>query len=133
MTIIDARVRLPQDRRPNLAYSAPPGQTEQYDRVLGLTDKMNNGRLADLITDLDANQISHAVMHAETEGGESADALNDALCGVLAEHPGRFTGVATVDVVGVRPGRAARQAATAHDAGPARHLDPAGLLRTRHR
>jgi predicted TIM-barrel fold metal-dependent hydrolase len=117
MTIIDARVRLPQDRRPNLAYSAPPGQTEQYDRVLGLTDKMNNGRLADLIADLDANGIDHAVMHAETEGGESADALNEALCGVLAEHPGLFTGVATVDVVGVRPGRAARQAATAHAQG----------------
>ena len=98
-------------------YSALPGMAEQYDAVLGLTDKMNSGRLTDLIDDLDANGIGHAVMHAETEGGESADALNEALGAVLAEHPDRFTGVGTVDVTGARPGRAARQTAAAHAQG----------------
>ena len=117
MTVIDARVRLPQDRRPDKMYSGPARQTEQYDRVLGLTDKMNGGRLVDLLADLDANGIGHAVMHAETEGGESAEALNDALCRVLFEHPDRFTGVGTVDVLGVGPTVAARQAAAAHAAG----------------
>ncbi len=117
MSIIDARVRLPQDRRPTVTYSAPARQTEQYDRVLGLTDKMNSGRLVDLLADLDAQGISRAVMHAETEGGESAEALNEALCTVLAEHPARFAGVGTVDLAGVTPGGPARQASAAHAAG----------------
>jgi uncharacterized protein len=117
MAIIDARVRLPQDQRPDPTYSAPPRQAEQYDRVLDLTAKMNGGRLVDLIADLDANGIDHAVMHAETEGGESAEALNEALCRVLAEHPDRFTGIGTVDLADVGPTVAARQAAAAHAAG----------------
>jgi predicted TIM-barrel fold metal-dependent hydrolase len=117
MSIIDARVRLPQDRRPSGAYVAPQRQTEQYDRVLGLTDKMNAGRLEDLLKDLDDNDIGHAVLHAETEGGEPADALNDAVCQVLAEHPGRFTGIGTVDLDRPSPTRAARQVAAAHAQG----------------
>ena len=82
MSVIDARVRLPQDQRPGSEYLAPKRQVEQYDRVLNLTDKMNSGRLADLLQAMDDNDIGLAVMHAETEGGESADALNDALCRV---------------------------------------------------
>jgi hypothetical protein len=117
VTIIDARVRLPQDRRPEERYVAPPRQTEQYDRVLDLTSKMNAGRLVDLLQDLDDNDISHAVMHAETEGGESAEALNDAVCEVLAEHPGRFTGVGTIDLAPARPTRAARQVAAVQAQG----------------
>jgi uncharacterized protein len=115
--IIDARVRLPQDCRPDAEYHAPPRQTEQYDRVLNLTDKMNGGRLVDLLRAMDENDITHAVMHAETEGGESAEALNDGLSRVLAEHPGRFTGVGTVDLAPPQPTRAARQVAAAHGLG----------------
>ena len=75
MNITDARVRLPQDRRTSASYSAPARQTEQYDRVLGLTDKMNGGTLSGLLKEMDAVGISRAVMHAESEGGEDADAL----------------------------------------------------------
>jgi predicted TIM-barrel fold metal-dependent hydrolase len=118
MTVIDARVRLPQDQRPDSQYLAPKRQTEQYDRVLNLTAKMNSGRLVDLLQVMDDNDISHAVMHAETEGGESADALNDALCQVLAVHPGLFTGVGTVDLeLPRRPTRAAQQVSAAHANG----------------
>lgn len=107
--IVDARVRLPQDRRPDSTYQAPPEQTEQYDRVLDLSDKMNGGTLAGLLAALDATGTDRAVMHAETEGGESADALNQALLQVLAEHPDRFAGVGTVDLAGLRPRTATRQ------------------------
>jgi predicted TIM-barrel fold metal-dependent hydrolase len=117
MTIVDARVRLPQDQRPDRAYRAPARQTEQYDRVLDLTEKMNSGRLADLLVTLDANDIGHAVLHAETEGGESADALNAAVARVVAEHAGRFIGVGTLDLAPARPTRAARQVAAAHELG----------------
>jgi predicted TIM-barrel fold metal-dependent hydrolase len=111
-TTIDARVRLPQDRRPSSSYSAPARQTEQYDRVLGLTDKMNGGRLEDLIAELDAEDVEFAVMHAETEGGERADELNAALAEVLADHPQRFAGMGGVDIgPGHAPTVAARQVA----------------------
>lgn len=68
MNIIDARVRLPQELRPSPTYAAPSLQTEQYDKVLQLTDKMNTGRLADLLQVMDAEGIGRAVMHAESEG-----------------------------------------------------------------
>lgn len=112
MTVIDARVRLPQDQRPRSAYAAPARQTEPYDRVLDLTSKMNSGRLADLVATLDAEGIDLAIMHAETEGGEAADELNAALAGVMRRHPERFAGVGAVDIGrGVSPTTAARQVA----------------------
>lgn len=116
MSIIDARVRLPQDRRAG-AYAAPPRQTEQYDAVLGLTDKMNSGTLDGLLAELDAEGIDRAVMHAESEGGEDGEALNDSLADVLAEHPGRFRGVGCIDVPGARPTEMARQASRVADRG----------------
>ena len=62
--IIDARVRLPQELRPSPVYAAPARQTEQYDRVLDLTSKMNSGGLAELLESLQAAGIQQAVMHA---------------------------------------------------------------------
>lgn len=112
MSIIDARVRLPQELRPTHAYAAPRRQVEQYDKVLKLTDKMNTGRFADLLHLMDAEGIDRAVMHAESEGGESADRLNEALCQVLADHPDRFTGIGCVDLADSRPTEIARQAAS---------------------
>jgi predicted TIM-barrel fold metal-dependent hydrolase len=98
VTIIDARVRLPQDRRGNGRYAAPPRQVEQYDKVLSLTDKMNSGTLEGLLATMDAEGIGQAVMHAESEGGEDADALNASLREVLDEHPQRFAGIGCVDI-----------------------------------
>jgi predicted TIM-barrel fold metal-dependent hydrolase len=111
VTVIDARVRLPQDCREQPTYQVPPQQAEQYDRVLQLTDKMNDGTLAALLTAMDDAGVDRAVMHAETEGGESADALNAALVRVVAEHQDRFVGIGTVDLDGIRPRTAARQVA----------------------
>lgn len=109
MDIVDARVRLPQDQRPDASYQAPPRQTEQYDRVLDLTAKMNAGTLAALLLDLDAAGIRQAVMHAESEGGEDADALNAALRTVLDRHPDRFVGIGCVDITVPFPTAIARQ------------------------
>jgi predicted TIM-barrel fold metal-dependent hydrolase len=117
VSIIDARVRLPQDRRESARYIAPARQTEQYDRVLGLSSKMNAGTLDALLSDLDAQGIDQAVMHAESEGGEDADALNEALRRVLDEHPSRFVGMGCVDIGSPSPTAMARQAVRAADAG----------------
>lgn len=109
MTVIDARVRLPQDRRATPRYDVPARQVAQYDAVLGLTDKMEGGTLSALLAELDACGIDRAVMHAETEGGEDADDLNDRLRAVLDEHP-RFVGVGTVAISALTPTALARQA-----------------------
>lgn len=111
MQIIDARVRLPQDRRPAARYAAPVRQLEQYDRVLDLSAKLNAGTEERLLADLDSSGIGRAVVHAETEGGEDASALNAELMAMLSDHPGRFLGVGSLDVTGRRPTEIARQTA----------------------
>jgi predicted TIM-barrel fold metal-dependent hydrolase len=115
--VIDARVRLPQDRRGSGRYSAPLRQVEQYDRVLSLTDKMNSGTLAGLLATMDAVGIGQAVMHAESEGGEDADALNISLREVLDEHPQRFVGIGCVNIGDPSPTAIAAQSRRAADLG----------------
>lgn len=116
MTIIDARVRLPQDRRGS-KYTAPARQTEQYDAVLDLTAKMNSGTLDGLLAILDEQGIAAAVMHAESEGGEDAEGLNDALQQVVDTYPDRFKGVGYVDLGGGTPTQVARAAARLAERG----------------
>lgn len=116
MTVIDARVRLPQELRPNPHYSAPARQTEQYDKVLNLRDKMNAGTMDALLSTMGEQGIGAAVMHAESEGGEDCGALNAALSKVLAEYPDTFRGVGVVDLTAT-PGRIARQASQLAEAG----------------
>ena len=117
MTIIDARVRLPQDLRPGAEYSAPRRQTEQYDKVLNLRDKMNGGTFEGLLSAMESEGISQAVMHAESEGGEDGDALNESLAKVLAEYPDTFKGVGCLDIADRRPGQIAVQTARIADMG----------------
>ncbi|MBV9172040.1 MAG: amidohydrolase, partial [Chloroflexi bacterium] len=117
MTIIDARVRLPQDRRATKTYQAPSRQTEQYDRVLGLTDKMNSGTLHGLLAVMEEQGISQAVMHAESEGGEDADALNERLRRVVDEHRTRFVGIGCVDIGNPSPNAIVAQAVRAQQLG----------------
>ncbi|GLZ09267.1 hypothetical protein Acsp03_67330 [Actinomadura sp. NBRC 104412] len=117
MTVIDARVRLPQDLRPDAEYSAPRRQTEQYDRVLNLREKMNGGTLEGLLACMEAEGITQAVMHAESEGGEDGDALNEALARVVSDRPSVFRGVGCLDIAGRRPGEMALQAARIADMG----------------
>jgi predicted TIM-barrel fold metal-dependent hydrolase len=111
MNIIDSRVRLPQDRRPSAQYSAPSRQTEQYDKVLNLREKMDGGTLDGLLACMSAESITRAVMHAESEGGEDGDALNEALAKVLAEHPDTFKGIGCLDICDRRPGEISAQTA----------------------
>lgn len=117
MTIIDARVRLPQDVRPEAAYSGHPAQLEQYDKRLSLSDKLNQGSLRDLLTSMDAEGVSVAAMHAESEGGEQAHALNEALAGVIAKHPGRFIGIGCVDAGATYPREMIGQARSSAELG----------------
>lgn len=110
MKIIDARVRLPQEFRGSAAYIAPLRQTEQYDKVLGLTDKLNGGTLEGLLAELDGQGIGDAVLHAESEGGEDATLLNEGIAKVLADYP-RFKGIGAVDLGRATPSELAIQVA----------------------
>jgi len=116
-TVIDARVRLPQDQRRGKVYAAPPRQLQQYDKTLGLSQKINAGTLAQLLDVMQQEGIRHALMHAESEGGEDAQSLNACLCEVLAQHPGRFKGVGAVNVTGHTPGEIGRQADQVQEQG----------------
>lgn len=95
MTIIDFRVRLPHDLRP--PEELPFEYRDQYDRVLDLTAKTQR-TLAELNADMDAAGVTHAVVHAEYETGDPADALNEALGKLVAENPDRFSGFGTISM-----------------------------------
>jgi predicted TIM-barrel fold metal-dependent hydrolase len=114
--VVDARVRLPQQARPSIP-SAPRLQVEQYDAVLDLTARLAEGTLESLLAAMDTAGIGWAIMHAESEGGEDGEALNDALAEVLDDHPDRFRGVGALDVAGRRPTQIARQAVGVADRG----------------
>ena len=86
--IIDFRVRLPDALRP--AMATPPEISGRYDQVLDLSAKLG-GTLDDLVADMEANGVDHAVVHAEYEFGDPADALNKAVAQVVADDPERFT------------------------------------------
>lgn len=115
MSFIDARVRLPQEFRQNNQYGA--FDTGQYDKILGLSEKMNQGTLQNLLDSMERNSISFAIMHAETEGGESADFLNSALAKVVSENKNKFLGVGTVDLQTYSPATMLRQLNESKDYG----------------
>jgi predicted TIM-barrel fold metal-dependent hydrolase len=105
---IDARVRLPRDLRPN---DAPPhsGYTSRYDAVLA-TESSGEKTRADLLTDMAAAGVGGAVVHAEYEYGEVADALNDAVAQLVAEESPVVAGIGTVSMLDVPPMHRVRQA-----------------------
>jgi predicted TIM-barrel fold metal-dependent hydrolase len=93
--IIDFRVRLPHDLRPEA--DLPPEYRLQYDRVLDLAAKTERTR-AELDADMATAGVTHAVVHAEYEAGDPADALNEAVAAMVAEDPARFSGFGTISM-----------------------------------
>ncbi len=93
--IIDFRVRLPNELRP--AMEVPKEVTDQYDAVLDMSAKIEQ-TLGDMKAEMDANGVDHAVIHAEFEVGDPADALNEAVAKVVKAEPERFTGMGTISL-----------------------------------
>lgn len=95
--IIDFRVRVPQALFPDVR--TPEENITQYDAVLNTTEKYTKAQtLEDLLTLLDENSIDHAVIHAEHEVGDIADALNRIVANIVEKYPDRFTGIGTISL-----------------------------------
>lgn len=112
--ILDARVRLPMERRP--AAQRPDHLSERYDDVLG-TDKTRHRLLSELFDDMRGAGIESAIMHAEYEFGDPADELNEAVAQVVAEYPTQLIGFGTVSLERLRPERAVQQVQRVADLG----------------
>jgi predicted TIM-barrel fold metal-dependent hydrolase len=112
--IIDFRVRLPTELRPK--QELPKEYTDRYDAVLNLTERRDL-TLSDLTREMDAASVDHAVIHAEYEYGDPANALNEAVARLVAEHPGRFSGYGTVSLQPLRVMRSVRQVRTVAELG----------------
>ena len=103
---IDFRVRLPLELRPNKGI--PEDYTLQYDRVLNLSENRDRG-IVDLEKDMAESRTSHAVIHAEYEFGDDADALNEAVAKMVADDPEKYSGYGTVSMEHFRIPRALLQ------------------------
>jgi uncharacterized protein len=112
--VIDFRVRLPLELRPS--EDLPEEYLLQYDEVLSLSDNRHR-TFQQLLTDMDGSGVGHAVVHAEYEYGDEADALNDAVAKVVAEHPARFSGYGTISMDHIQIRRALAQVQRVADAG----------------
>jgi hypothetical protein len=107
---IDFRVRLPLELRPTEDF--PDDYRVQYDEVLNLS--ANRDRTLDqLLDDMATNDVDHAVMHAEYEFGDPADALNEAVAKVVTEHPAKFSGYGTISMEHFKIQRGLRQVSMA--------------------
>lgn len=112
--IIDARVRLPRQFWPKI--EVPAAIANQYDAVLG-TGATKSKSFDDLLAEMEANGVGRAVMHAEFEVGDPADAMNEAVARIVKEHGGRFLGVGGISLEHVSIARTLRQLEWCHDAG----------------
>lgn len=112
---VDARVRLPAELRPELA---PPhsGYTSRYEAVLD-TATSGEKTLVDLRADMQAAAVSGAVVHAEYEFGDVADALNEAVAQLVQDEAAVVAGIGTVSMHDVPVMQRVRQARRVSELG----------------
>jgi predicted TIM-barrel fold metal-dependent hydrolase len=100
---IDARVRLPSPLR-----RADGEVHRDYDSVLAVGEDWTKDEAA-LRRELDAAGVAHAIVHAEFEQGDLADAFNEEVAALVASDPDRYSGFGTVTLAPLRVMRALRQ------------------------
>lgn len=106
--VIDFRVRVPAQLCPKI--ETPQENKTQYDAVLAIGDKYQQAQTVDdLLQQMDANGVDHAIVHAEHEHGDVADELNRAVADMVVQHPDRFTGIGTVSLENFTIKRALKQ------------------------
>lgn len=106
--VIDFRVRVPPGLYPPI--KVPETNSNHYNTVLNTGDKFSKMQsLEDLLTLMDESGVDHAVMHAENELGDMADALNRTVADIVEQYPERFTGIGTISLEGFTIKRALKQ------------------------
>jgi predicted TIM-barrel fold metal-dependent hydrolase len=95
---------------------SPRENTEQYDAVLNVLST-RTATLDDLVAEMDAIGVTHAVMHAEYEFGDPVDELNSGLARVVREGDGRFSGFGTVSLTSFSVSRALEQVEQVRESG----------------
>ena len=106
--VIDFRVRLPEALRP--AIEIPVENKQQYDAVLNVSDKLEASQTTQsLLKQIDDAGIDHAVVHAEYEVGDPADAMNRAVADLTQQYPKRFSGIGTISMQNLSIKKALRQ------------------------
>lgn len=114
--VIDARVRLPLELWPAEFRSLRDEYVTQYDAVLRLNANRERS-LEQLKNDMETAGVSHAIVHAEHEMGDPADALNEAVAQLVQSDPARFSGFGTISLEHFQIKRAVHQVQRIHDLG----------------
>lgn len=104
--IIDFRVRVPSAVRPPI--SAGGDVYTQYEAVLDIGNGWHKD-MDELLAEMDEAGIGHAVLHAEYEHGDYADALNEEVAEQVRFRPERFSGFGTVSLEPLSVMRAVHQ------------------------
>lgn len=106
--VIDFRVRVPPGLCPPV--DVPATNSSQYNAVLNTGEKYAAAQtLEDLLQGMDNSDVDHAVIHAEHEVGDAADALNRTVADIVEQHPSRFTGIGTISLENFTIKRALQQ------------------------
>ena len=93
-SIIDFRVRVPPGIYPEV--KTPEENSAQYNAVLNIDKTLTDQSLQDLLSEMEANGVDHAVMHAEYEHHEISDQLNRIVADSVQQHPDRLSGIGTL-------------------------------------
>lgn len=108
LKVTDFRVRVPPGLCP--AVEVPESNASQYNAVLNTGEKYAAAQTVDdLLAAMDGHGVGHAVLHAENELGDTADALNRTVADIVQQHPARFTGIGTVSLENFTIPRALKQ------------------------
>src|SRR5690625_4341757 len=114
--IIDARITLPREFWPYIDTEGTRPAFSQYDVVLNVCEKLERS-YADLLKDMETEQISHGIIHAEYAYGDPADQLNEAVAKLVHENESLFSGVGTISMERLQPMRAVKQLETIKQLG----------------
>lgn len=99
--MIDVRMRLPYEFR-SITTEEMEAFYDRYDDFFDVK-KMLEIKGDHLLEEIERNNISHAVVHAEYECAENPSDLNKALASFIREHPNKLSGFGTVNLTNLRP------------------------------
>ena len=115
-SIIDARVRVPARMFPE-GLRVPAGLLDGYEEVLNAGTKNAHKDEDALLEAIDEAGIDTAIVHAEYEFGDPADALTATVSELVARYPDKLYGFGTISLDDVRPARTVGQVTDVADRG----------------